>query len=446
LFTILALALIGSGAPAGAAAPGRDRAAFHIENIAVHRLDNGLKVLLFEDHDIPNIAYYTFFRVGSRNERPGLTGVSHFIEHMMFNGSAVFGPGEFDRVMEFNGGANNAYTGDDFTAYTDWFPKEALEEMMKLEADRMRGLRFDPAVLESERGVIASERRLGVENDNDSLLDEAVRATAIMAHPYHWGVIGWMSDILGWRRDEIAAYFRTYYAPNNAVLVVVGDFESVPLLALIRKHYGGIPAGPPPPPVTTVEPPQIGPRRVELRKPAQIPSFLAAYHIPGAGDADFPALSLLETILLRGESSRLYRRLVSAEPLAISVSGGVDETIDPFLFYVQAKPRPGADLERLEKAVAEEIARVRDEGITALEMEKARNAARTRFFTPLQTIAGKANMLGRAEMVYGGFEKLFAVMDRFAAVTPLQVRDACRRYLVADNQTVGTLVPVGGAQ
>lgn len=444
--TILVLALVGHGVLAGAVAPGGDKAAFRIENIAVHRLDNGLKVLLFEDHDIPNIAYYTFFRVGSRNERPGLTGVSHFIEHMMFNGSAAFGPGEFDRVMEFNGGANNAYTGDDFTAYTDWFPRAALEEMMKLEADRMRGLLFDPAVLESERGVIASERRLGVENDNDSLLDEVVRATAIMAHPYHWGVIGWMSDILGWRRDEISAYFRTYYAPNNAVLVVVGDFASEPLLALVRKHYAGIPAGPPPPPVTTSEPPQIGPRRVQLRKAAQIPCFLAAYHVPGAGDADFPALSLLETILLRGESSRLYRRLVSDDQLAISISGGVNETIDPFLFYIQAKPRPGADLEKLEAAVAEEIARVRDNGVTPLELQKALNAARMRFFTPLQTIAGKANMLGQAEMVYGGFEKLFTLMERFAAVTPAQVREACRKYLAPDNMTVGTLVPAGGAQ
>jgi len=420
-------------------------AEFSRENIAVRQLDNGLKVLLYEDHDIPNIAYYTFFRVGSRNERPGLTGVSHFIEHMMFNGSAAFGPGEFDRIMEFNGGANNAYTSEDLTAYTDWFPGNALEKMVQMEADRMRGLQFDPKVLESERGVIASERRLG-DNDNDSLLEETVRATAIMAHPYHWGVIGWMSDILSWKRDEIAAYFRTYYAPNNAVIIVSGDFASERMMELIRKYYAGIPRGTPPPAVSTIEPPQIGPRRVQLRKAAQIPSFLAVYHVPAVTDPDFPALSLLETILLRGESSRLYRRLVSEAQLAINVSGGVGQTIDPFLFYIQAKPRPGTDLDLLEKTMEEELNKVITGGVTPLEMEKAINAARTHFYSPLQTIAGKADMLGEAELVYGGFENLFTLMDRFAAVTPAQVQEACRRYLNPDNKTVGTLVPDGGAR
>jgi predicted Zn-dependent peptidase len=310
----------------------------------------------------------------------------------------------------------------------------------------MRGLIFDPEVLEAERGVIASERRLGVENDNDSLLDETVRATAIMAHPYHWGVIGWMSDILSWQRDEIRAYFRTYYAPNNAVLVVAGDFETAAIMELIKKHYGDIPAATPPPAVLTVEPPQIGTRRVQLRKPAQIPSFQAVYHVPAVSHADFPALSLLETILLRGESSRLYRRLVSDAQLAISVSGGISQTVDPFLFYIQVKPRPGADLELLEKTISEELAKVQESGVTKIEMEKAVNSARTGFYAPLQTIAGKANMLGFAELVFGGFENLFTMVERFAAVTPAQVQEACRAYLNDDNKTVGTLVPDGGAQ
>lgn len=438
LFLLAILIPLAAGIAAGAE--------FRREAIAVRRLDNGLKILLYEDHGIPNIAYYTFYRVGSRNERPGLTGVSHFIEHMMFNGSAAFGPGEFDRIMEFNGGANNAYTSDDMTAYTDWFPRAALEKMMQMEADRMRGLLLDPAVLEAERGVIASERRLGVENDNDSLLDETVRATAIMAHPYHWGVIGWMSDILGWKRDAINSYFRTYYAPNNAVLVVAGDFETEAIMGLIKKYYADIPAASPPPEITTVEPQQIGTRRVQLRKAAQIPSFLAVYHVPAVSHPDFPALSLLETILLRGESSRLYRRLVSEAQLAISVSGGISQTIDPFLFYIQAKPRPGADLELLEKTMEEEIEKVKRAGVSSLEMEKAVNSARTGFFTPLQTIAGKANMLGMTEVVFGGFENLFTLVDRFAAVTPAQVQEACRKYLNNDNKTVGTLVPDGGAQ
>ncbi|HNX99132.1 MAG TPA: pitrilysin family protein, partial [Candidatus Aminicenantes bacterium] len=183
-------------------------AEFRQEAVREMKLDNGLKILLVEDHAIPNIAFYTFFRVGSRNERIGLTGVSHFIEHMMFNGTERHGPGEFDRLMEFNGGANNAYTGQDLTAYTNWYPTRALEPMVELEADRMQGLRFEPQVFESERGVIASERRMSTENNNESLLAETVQATAIMAHPYHWDVIGWMSDILNWKRDEVIAYYR----------------------------------------------------------------------------------------------------------------------------------------------------------------------------------------------------------------------------------------------
>jgi zinc protease len=198
--------------------------------------------------------------------------------------------------------------------------------------------------------------------------------------------------------------------------------------------------------VATVEPPQIGTRRVQLRKAAQIPSFQAVYHVPAVSHADFPALSLLDRILLNGESSRLYRRLVSEAQLAISVSGGISQTIDPFLFYIQVKPRPGADLDLLERTIAEELAKVQESGVSSIEMEKAVNSVRTGFYAPLQTIAGKANMLGFTEVVFGGFENLFTVVDRFAAVTPAQVQEACRKYLNRDNQTVGTLIPAGGAQ
>ena len=190
-------------------------AALRKEDIKVYKLDNGLKILLLEDHDIPNIALYTYFHVGSRNERPGLTGVSHFVEHMMFNGTKKFGPGEFDRKMEFTGGSNNAFTSDDTTGYTDWFPAAALETMIEMEADRMQGLIFDPQVFESERGVIAAERRMAVENNNDAILSENVRATAIMAHPYHWDVIGWMSDIQSWKRDEVMNYYHTIMRPTT---------------------------------------------------------------------------------------------------------------------------------------------------------------------------------------------------------------------------------------
>jgi zinc protease len=421
-------------------------AAFRKEDIKVFKLDNGLKILLLEDHDIPNIALYTFFRVGSRNERPGLTGVSHFIEHMMFNGSKKFGPGDFDRKMEFAGGSNNAFTGDDMTGYTDWFPAAALEAMIDMEADRMQSLLLDPKVLESERGVIASERRMGVENNNDAILSENVRATAIMAHPYHWDVIGWMSDIQNWKRDDIMNYYRTYYSPNNAILIVVGDFDSTKTLALIKKYYNGIPAGPPPPAVTTVEPPQMGPKTVLIRKQAQAPSFEMVYHAPNCTSPDFYPLSVLDLVLMNGQSSRLYRRLVRDEQLAISVGGGISETIDPHLFTVNVKPRPGADLNRIEAVIEEELGKVKSTGITEQEYQKALNMIRSQFYFSLQTISGKANQLGVAEVLYGNFENLFTQMDKYAAVKREMIPEAAKQYLTENNKTVGKLIPEGGAK
>lgn len=421
-------------------------AEFRREDIKVHKLDNGLKILFLEDHDIPNVALYTFFHVGSRNERPGITGVSHFIEHMMFNGTKRFGPGEFDRKMEFSGGSNNAFTSDDMTGYTDWFPAKALESMIEMEADRIQGLIFDPQVFESERGVIASERRMSVENNNDSILSENVRATAIMAHPYHWDVIGWMSDIQGWKRDEVMNYYRTYYSPNNAVLIVVGDFESAKALELIKKYYSGIPAGPPPPAVTTVEPPQMGPKSVLIRKEAQAPSFNMVFHAPNCTSPDFCPLSILDITLLSGQSSRLYKRLVREEQLAISVSGGIGETIDPLLFTIYVKPRPGADLDKLETVIEEELTKVKNEGITEQEYQKALNMIRSQFYFGLQTISGKASQLGSAEILYGSYEKLFTQMDDYAAVKREQVQEAAKKYLSENNKTVGKLIPAGGAK
>jgi zinc protease len=421
-------------------------AAFKKEDVKVSTLANGLKVLLVEDHNVPSVALYTFFRVGSRNERPGLTGVSHFIEHMMFNGTPAIGPGEFDRRMEFRGGSNNAYTADDMTAYTDWFPPAALEAMIAMEADRIQGLAFVPDVLESERGVVASERRMGVENDNDSILSENVRATSIMAHPYHWDVIGWMSDILSWRRDEIMAYYRTYYAPNNAILVVVGDIEPGRTLDLIKKYYEPVKASPPPPPVSTTEPPQLGPKTVLIRKEAQAPSFTVVWHAPNAKDADFLPLAILSKPLLDGESSRLYRRLVREEQLALRVGGGAQETIDPFLFTIDVKPRPGADLDKIDRVIEEELAKIKAQGITPQEFEKAMNGVRSDFYRGLQTAAGKANQLGTYELLYGDFGKLFSVMDDYAAVKIDRVREVAAKYLTENNKTIGKLVPEGGAK
>ena len=307
--------------------------------VETHTLKNGMKILIHEDHSIPNVALYIFYKIGSRNEKPGTTGLSHFFEHMMFNGAKKYGPGSFDRVMEDNGGSNNAYTTNDVTVYQDWFPTSALDLIFDLEADRIRDLSFDPKMVESERGVVASERRTSVENNNFGLLDEQMTATAFLAHPYHWPVVGWMSDIQSWTIDDLKAHFRMGYAPNNAVMVVAGAVRTKEFLALAEKYIEPIPQHDPPPPLRTKEPEQTGERRIRLEKPAQLPIVEAGWHIPETAHPDYYPLKVMETILLNGQSSRLYQRLVDKDQLAVFVQGGSSFAFDPTLFQVTAQPR-----------------------------------------------------------------------------------------------------------
>ena len=282
-----------------------------------------MKILVQEDHSIPNVALYLFYRVGSRNERPGTTGLSHYFEHMMFNGAKKYGPGEFDRVMEANGGSNNAYTTQDVTVYQDWFPNSALDLILELEADRIRDLSFDPSVVESERGVVANERRASVDNNNFGILHEQLWAAAYTAHPYQWPVLGWMVDIEGWKMEDLQNHFRMGYSPANATMVVTGAVKADELARLAEKYLGSIPANPAPPKVTTKEPDQRGERRVIVRKFAQLPILMIGYHVPESAHPDYYPLQALQTILFSGQSSRMYQRLVDKDQLALTVSGSV---------------------------------------------------------------------------------------------------------------------------
>ena len=290
------------------------------KEIAVKTLGNGLTIIVWPDHDIPSVALYNWFRVGSRNERPGLTGLSHFFEHMMFNGSKRFAPGEFDRTMAEHGGANNAFTSNDVTVYQDWFPRSALETIFKLEGDRLCCLSIDSTVVESERGVVSAERRSQVDDDNRGFLDEQIQTMAFLAHPYNIPVIGWPSDIERWSLRDLKDYFRVHYAPNNATLIVVGDVTPAEIFALAEKYIGPISAQPEPDPVTTVEPPQAGERRLTVRRPGQVPLIQVAYHVGAGHGPDVEAEDLLRTIHdrrvvpalspPRGPGSRRARRLL----------------------------------------------------------------------------------------------------------------------------------------
>ncbi len=410
-------------------------------------LSNGMKVLVHEDRNIPNVAMYFFFKIGSRNERPGTTGISHFFEHMMFNGAKKYGPKQFDIQMDRNGGRNNARTSRDQTVYTDWFPAAALELMFDMEADRIRDLGFDPKIVESERGVVASERRMSVENSNFGALYEQLNAAVFIAHPYHWPVVGWASDIQGWTMDDLKQHWTAGYAPNNCVLVVAGDVTTAEVMRLARKYLEPIPRREPPAAVRTVEPEQRGERRVTVRKFAQLPLEMVSYHVPAASSPDWHALQVLQGILAEGRSSRLHRRLVDRDQLATSVRAMQGPTLDPGQLIFTIQPRSGVDPARADQALFEELARVRAEDVTAAELGKAKNQAMTDFYRGIQTIAGKADLLGAYETLFGDYRKLFTAGQELEKVTAADVRRVAGRYLSEKNRTVATLIPErGGAR
>jgi zinc protease len=410
--------------------------------IETRTLSNGLKVIVWPDKDIPNVALYNWFKVGSRNEYPGITGLSHFFEHMMFNGAKKYGPGEFDRVMEANGGANNAYTSENVTVYQDWFPRTALELIYDLEADRIRDLAFDPKVIESERGVVYSERRSSIDNITENLLNEQVQATAFIAHPYQIPTIGWPSDIESWKNEDLVRYFKTYYSPNNATMIVVGDVTAAEIFALAEKTLGSIPNGPPPDPIRTKEPEQLGERRVVIARPAQVPLVQMAYHVGAATDPDTEALDLLIAILTDGDSSRMHRRLVEDEQVAISVGGFRQNGFDPFLAWFFVTGSADVEPSRIEKVLDEEIDKVLKSGVTDAELRKAKNISVANFYRTLKTISGKAQALGTYEVFNGDYKKLFSAPDRYEAVTRDQIQKVAQKYFNKTNRTVGVLVPV----
>jgi zinc protease len=410
-------------------------------DVKAHTLSNGMKVLVQEDHNIPNVAMYFFYKIGSRNERPGITGVSHFFEHMMFNGARKFGPKQFDSEMEKAGGNNNAYISEDVTVYTDWFPGSALELMFDMESDRMQNLAFDPKIIQSERGVVYSERRTSVDNNNNGILREQLQAAAYLAHPYHWPVVGWPSDIESWTMEDLRAHYKTGYAPNNCVMVVVGDVTDENVMALAKKYIEPIPSQAPPPDIRTKEPEQLGERRVVVRKPAQLPIQLVAYHTPDAKDPDATVLDVFDALMSTGQSSRLYKRMVDQDQIVLSVSGNNGRSLDPGLFIFSMRPRSGVDPARTEKVLFEEIGKLQTTPIPAEELQKAKNQLLAQHYRGLKTIAGRANLLGTFEVFRGDYKKLFTMDKDIEAVTAADVQRVAKKYFTENNRTVATLIP-----
>ena len=418
--------------------------AFGADTVHRWRLGNGLTVLILVDASAPVVAYYTWFNVGSRHERPGKTGLAHLFEHLMFGETEHLRAGVFDRKLEESGAETNAATWVDWTYYHELLPADRVRLAVKLEAERMQHLVLREPQVASEKEVVANERRYRVEDDVEGVANELLYKTAFERHPYGWPTIGWMSDIQGFTPEDCAAFYRTYYAPNNATVVVVGDVRERSLLLSIRDAYGAIPSAPIPPEDVVPEPPQAGERRLEVKRPAASEKLLVAFKGPALGDADHATLSVLSEVLFGGRAAHLYRSLVVDRELALDLRGWVSTFRDPGLFECWATARGAHTADELRPVMDEAFARARDEVVGDDELARAKARLELGSLQQLETISGKAEQIGFFETVLGDPAHAFRRVDAFRRTTAGDLRRVARRYLVDAERTVLRVIPEGG--
>lgn len=426
------------GPGAEAAAPALSPTSFRVER---HTLKNGLVVLTHEDHSVPTCTFWQWFKVGSRNERPGITGISHYFEHMMFNGSKNVPPKEYDKILESNGGYSNAFTDRDMTAYYEDIASDRLDVVFRLDSDRMAALSLLPDQLKSEIEVVKEERRLRTDNDIAGMLDEQLYANAFLASPYRWPVVGWMGDLNRITREECVEYFRTYYAPNNCILVLTGDFDAPTALAKIESSFGAIPAQTPPAPPVDSEPDQRGERFAKVHYPAENVSFQVGYKAPSVTSEDLYVLDVLSSILSDGESSRLHQALVYQQQIALDASTFYRTRLDPTLFEFYIEMKPGKTAEEGQAALDAVIDTLSRQGPTARELQKAKNLLEAAFVKSLKTNNGVGEQLGFYEHLFGDYNAMFRTVDRYRAVTVEDCRRVAQKVFVPLRRTVSVLVP-----
>jgi zinc protease len=439
LVALLALLSVAAGAaraPAASPTPATGPALTAGLREAV--LSNGLKVLVKEVRGAPVVSVSVWYRVGSRNEHTGITGVSHLLEHMLFKGTKRYAVGEISRTLFLQGAAFNASTHYDWTNYYATIASDRLELALEIEADRMVNSRIDKADLDAEMTVVRSELE-GGENNPGRLLWRTVTTAAFEAHPYRWPVIGWRSDVENVPRDAIYRYYKTHYGPNNATVVIVGDVGAERALALVRKHFGRLTPIPPPPRVYTTEPPQRGERRVTVRRAGSLPMVLIAYKAPAATHPDAYALDVLQIVLGEGRTSRLYQALVEKQ-IATRADADNPSLRDPFLFSVSATARPGTTAEALETALVDEVERVRSAPVTDEELARARSRIEADFVFQTDSVTSQARQIGYWAMI-DDWRYLTTYLDRIRAVTAADVQRVAQAYLIPEARTVGHFIP-----
>ncbi|MBM3239831.1 insulinase family protein [Candidatus Poribacteria bacterium] len=406
--------------------------------VAEFTLANELKVLLQEVHAAPVVACYIWYKVGARNERPGITGISHWVEHILFKGTPSLPKEELKRQIERNGGRWNGFTNTDYTVYFEVLPAEKIEIALKLESDRMQNSIFDESEVESEQTVILSERE-GAENHPQFLLREEVQAAAYKAHPYQWGVIGWKSDLQSITREDLYNYYRAYYVPNNAILVLVGDFNKEQMLRKVNDYFQDIPAGGDISEPRTIEPQQYGERRVIVRKEGNIAYINIAYHIPAIDDRDVYPLDVLRMVLSYGRTSRVYKEIVDKE-LATSAGFYPNWNKDPGLAWIFAEVRHGVKPEDVEQAFLSEVLKIQSELVSDVELNRAINQAEASFVYQQDSVSNQAHRLGYYESIIS-HQFLDSYLQNIRIVSKEDVQRVAQKYLQADNRTVGYFIP-----
>ena len=419
---------------------------FHVHayalDVAEYTLKNGLKVLILEDHKAPTATFQIWYRVGSRDENIGKTGLSHLLEHMMFKGTEKHGPKTFSRAIQRAGGTDNAFTSKEYTGYFELLASDRIGLPIELEADRMRNLILAKDAVLSERDVVMEERRLRYEDDPQSMVYEEVIATAFQNHSYRWPVIGWMSDLKDLKPGDLMSHYQTYYAPNNAVIIVVGDVQKGDIVSKITAAFGDIPEGPEIQRPKIEEGPQRGEKRLFVKKEAELPFIVSAYKVPDIKHEDGFALDVLGSILSDGKSSRLYQKLVYQQQIALSAWAGYEGLYkDPFLFLTGATAASGKNIEEVEKAINDEIEKIKKAPPSEIEVQKAKNQIEASFIMGQDSIYMQAKMIGTFEMI-GGWRLWERYLEGIRRVSPEDVRHVAEKYLVSDARTTGILMPL----
>lgn len=409
-----------------------------LEGVERYRLVNGLTVLLRQDRSVPIVTSMIWYRVGSRCEREGLTGISHFLEHMMFKGTNRYGKGEIDYITTRHGGGNNAFTSHDYTAYYFSFASDRWWPALEIEADRMAGSRIQPEEFELERRVIIEELKMDLDSPWGALRHQ-VETHAFQVHPYRFPVIGFYEDLLSLSRDQMIDHYRRFYIPNNATLVVVGDFPPDRTLERIRALFEALPPGTLSELTAPAEAPRSSPLRIRLKRPTQIPRILIALPAPSVRQPEYIPFQVLDALLSEGKLARLYRRLVEEEHLAALVESNVAETFDPYLLSIQAELHEDVDVERVVAVIFEELERLRRQPVSPIELKRAQNQCVTQFWRNFETPLDQAVQLGLLETL-DRFEFWCNYEDRIRCVTPEDLLDVGMKYLAPERALIGTLV------